>query len=50
MIATVNVTKRLDASAEAVWAAIASVGGLDRWFPIISACRVEDSGVGAWRI
>jgi uncharacterized protein YndB with AHSA1/START domain len=50
MNATVNVTKRLDASAEEVWAAIAGVGGLHRWFPIISACRVEGSSVGASRI
>lgn len=50
MNATVNVTKRLEASAEEVWAAIATIGGLDRWFPIISACRVEGAGVGASRI
>lgn len=50
MNATVNITKRLDASAERAWAAIAGIGGLDRWFPIISACRVEGAGVGAARI
>ncbi|MBM3577819.1 MAG: SRPBCC family protein [Alphaproteobacteria bacterium] len=50
MKATVNITKRLDASAERAWAAIAGIGGLDRWFPIISDCRVEGAGVGAWRI
>ncbi len=50
MNATVNITKKLDASAERAWAAIAGIGGLDRWFPIISACRLEGVGVGAWRI
>lgn len=50
MNATVNIAKRLDAPAERAWAAIAGIGGLDRWFPIISACRVEGAGVGAWRI
>lgn len=50
MKATVNITKRLDASAERAWAAIAGIGGLDRWFPIISEYRVEGAGVGAWRI
>jgi hypothetical protein len=23
-----------------VWAAISGIGGLDRWFPIITSCRV----------
>ncbi|WP_424360083.1 SRPBCC family protein [Methylocystis parvus] len=50
MGATVNITKRIDAPADKVWAAIAGIGGLDRWFPIISACRVEGEGVGATRI
>jgi hypothetical protein len=50
MGATVNITKRIDAPADQVWAAIAGIGGLDRWFPIISACRIEGEGVGATRI
>lgn len=50
MGATVNITKRIDAPADRVFAAIAGIGGLDRWFPIISACRVEGDGVGATRI
>lgn len=47
---TVNITKRIDAPADRVFAAIAAIGGLDRWFPIISACHVEGEGVGATRI
>lgn len=27
--------------------AIEDIGGLDRWFPIIDACRVEGEGEGA---
>lgn len=50
MTATVNVTKRLDAPADKAWAAIARIDGLDCWFPIISACRVEGAGVGALRV
>lgn len=50
MGATVNITKRIDAPADKVWTAIAGIGGLDRWFPIISACRIEGEGVGATRI
>jgi uncharacterized protein YndB with AHSA1/START domain len=50
MTTTVVIDKQLRASAQKVWAAIESVGGLDRWFPIIEACRVEGSGEGALRV
>jgi uncharacterized protein YndB with AHSA1/START domain len=50
MIATAKVTKIVDAPGEKVWSAIKSIGGLDRWFPIIASCRVEGAGVGAIRI
>jgi hypothetical protein len=43
-----NVTKTIASPSDQVWAAISSIGGLDRWFPIISSCRVE--GVGAIRM
>jgi hypothetical protein len=49
MTTTVVIDKNLRAPAQEVWAAIESVGGLDRWFPIIDACRVEGSGEGALR-
>ena len=48
--ATLSVTKRIAVSSDKVWQAIESIGGLDRWFPIIMACRVEGTGVGAIRI
>ena len=50
MTTTVVIDKNLRAPAQKVWAAIESVGGLDRWFPIIDACRVEGSGEGALRV
>lgn len=28
---------------------IGSLGGLDKWFPLVSACRLEGSGAGARR-
>jgi hypothetical protein len=50
MTETVVIDKMLHAPANKVWAAIEGVGGLDRWFPIISDCRVEGTGVGALRV
>jgi hypothetical protein len=50
MIATVTVTRAIGVSADAAWAAIAAIGGLDRWFPVIATCEVEGEGVGATRI
>lgn len=50
MIESVNVSKSMQIPAERVWEAIAGIGGLDRWFPVISACRVIGSGAGAMRI
>ena len=49
MLATANVTKIVDAPVEKVWLAIRSIGGLDRWFPMMDSCRVEGQGVGAIR-
>lgn len=50
MIATVTVTKIIDAPSDSVWLALKSIDGLDRWFPVIQSCRVEGEGVGAIRI
>jgi len=47
---TVVIEKKLAVGADKAWAAIRAIGGLDRWFPIISACRVEGEGVGALRV
>jgi hypothetical protein len=37
-------------ASDKAWEAIAAIGGLDRWFPVISTCRVEGAGVGVIRI
>jgi len=50
MTTTVVIDRILRAQAERVWAAIEAIGGLDRWFPIIDACRVEGVGEGALRV
>lgn len=50
MLKTVIVSKTMAMPAETVWSAIAGIGGLERWFPVISACRVIGNGVGAIRI
>jgi uncharacterized protein YndB with AHSA1/START domain len=45
----VFVTRSVAVRPEKAWDAIAAVGGLDRWFPVIADCAVEGSGVGAVR-
>ncbi|MCX7099007.1 MAG: SRPBCC family protein [Methylococcales bacterium] len=50
MIEHINVTKTINAIADQAWAAISRIGGLDRWFPIISGCSVLGAGEGATRI
>ncbi len=47
---TVVIDKKLAVPSEKAWAAITAIGGLDRWFPIIEACRVEGEGEGAIRV
>jgi Polyketide cyclase / dehydrase and lipid transport len=44
-----TVTRKMTVSAAKTWDAIAKVGRLDVWFPTISTCVVEGSGVGAIR-
>ncbi|MGZ8157967.1 MAG: SRPBCC family protein [Methylobacter sp.] len=50
MIETVNVTKIIALPSDKAWQAIAQIGGLERWFPVITDCQVLDGGVGATRI
>ncbi|QGM97009.1 SRPBCC family protein [Methylocystis parvus] len=50
MKTSVTIRKSDTVDADAAWAAIRGVDGLDRWFPIIDRCRVEGAGVGAVRI
>lgn len=45
----VGVSMTIGAPSEKVWNLIAAVGGVDKWAPMISACRVEGSGAGARR-
>jgi len=49
MLETVNVTRTIGVRADVAWSAIAAIGGLDRWFPVIETCRVEGQGEGATR-
>ena len=44
-----SITKKLNVTTDKAWSAISSIGQLDKWFPIISTCRVEGQGVGAHR-
>lgn len=50
MIEQINVTKTITINADQTWAAISSIGRLDRWFPIIADCSVFGTGEGATRI
>jgi uncharacterized protein YndB with AHSA1/START domain len=45
----VTITRKMTVPAEKVWDAIAKIGRLHVWFPSISTCVVEGSGVGAVR-
>lgn len=47
---SVTIQHTIGAGIDQVWAAVSAIGGLDKWFPLISACRVEGSGVGATRV
>jgi hypothetical protein len=44
-----TVTRKMTVPAAKAWEAIAKIGRLDVWFPTISTCVVEGSGVGAIR-
>src|SRR5215475_9266902 len=44
-----TVARKMTIPAAKVWDAIARFGRLDAWFPTISTCVVEGSGVGAVR-
>ncbi|MBI4665187.1 MAG: SRPBCC family protein [Nitrospinae bacterium] len=45
----VGVMVKLSVPAEKVWKVIASVGGVDKWSPMITSCRVEGAGPGSKR-
>ncbi len=50
MIETVNVSKIIALPSDKAWQAIAQIGGLERWFPVITDCQVTGCGVGATRL
>ena len=49
MRTTSRIARKLTVGADEAWAALEGFGRLDVWFPSISSCRVEGSGVGARR-
>ena len=44
-----TITRKMTVSAARTWKAIEGIGGLDVWFPSITSCAVEGSGIGAIR-
>ena len=44
-----TITHKVTVSAARTWKAIEGIGGLDVWFPSITSCAVEGSGIGAIR-
>ncbi|VFU08826.1 SRPBCC family protein [Methylocella tundrae] len=49
MLETINSTKTIGVLSDAVWTAVAGIGGIDRWLPLIESCRAEGRGEGALR-
>jgi uncharacterized protein YndB with AHSA1/START domain len=47
---SVNVVKKVNAPAEAVWKTISAIGGVDKWLSLIKTCSVEGTGAGAKRV
>lgn len=50
MLESLNVTQIISVNADQTWTAISRIGGLERWFPVITGCTVIGSGEGASRI
>ena len=48
-MASIKVTERIPASADAVWGLLRDFGGVTRYSPQIESCTVEGEGVGAVR-
>jgi hypothetical protein len=44
-----TITRKMTVSAARTWKAVEGIGGLDVWFPSITSCAVEGSGIGAIR-
>jgi carbon monoxide dehydrogenase subunit G len=48
-MASVKVTDRIEASADAVWGLLRDFGGIKKFSPAIESCSVEGKGIGAVR-
>lgn len=48
-MASVKVSERVEASADAVWDLLRDFGGVQRFSPAIEKCTVEGEGIGAVR-
>jgi carbon monoxide dehydrogenase subunit G len=48
-MASVKVSERVDAGADAVWDLLRDFGGVTRYSPAIESCKVDGEGVGAVR-
>jgi Polyketide cyclase / dehydrase and lipid transport len=46
---TISVTQRIAISADSAWNIIRTGANMNRWFPPVTACRLEGAGVGAKR-
>ena len=49
MLAKALTARKINAPSAKVWDTVSRIGRLDVWFPSISACSVEGTGVGAIR-
>lgn len=47
---TIKTSHQINASAKIVWEHIKKGEGVDKWLPVITACRLEGQGEGAKRI
>ncbi|MCI0694811.1 SRPBCC family protein [candidate division KSB1 bacterium] len=48
--ASIKVSKKISAPANAVWQTISAIGGVDKWLAMIKTCRFEGTGAGAKRV
>lgn len=46
---TISVTQRIAIPAQAAWNIVRTGADMNRWFPPVTACRLEGTGVGAKR-
>ena len=44
-----TIARKMTVSAAEAWKAVESIGGLDVWFPSLTSCTIDGSGIGAIR-